>query len=321
VCVELHAGARRPAAARARAAAAGRGDDAGGGWWAAYELVGGPAAARGCWRSTALPGSVMDRLLRALNHLASGGQATIAVSTLSAGGVLCAAAAAAAASAGAVAPPSSNSSQQQAAIRLGCIGVGTINSAVVRGLCTSEEGAPVVVLVGPRNAAKSAALTRQFPAQVRQAQSNQAVLDGCDVLLLATPPGPASLREVLTGLRLRLDHHVISLVAGVSYELLQELVMASGGLAERVTVALPLPPAEWHRSTTPVFPRGHALTEALMGRLGTVIPLDTSEQLGALCVGTLMGHFYKTLVTVEQWLVAHGIDPEQAVRMKAEQHL
>ena len=103
------------------------------------------------------------------------------------------------------------------ALRLGCVGVGTINSALVRGLCTSN-GRPLQFLVGPRNAAKAAALAAEFPALVRQAECNQAVLDGSDVVLLATPGGADSLREVCAELRFRSDHRVISLVAGASHD-------------------------------------------------------------------------------------------------------
>lgn len=217
-----------------------------------------------------------------------------------------AAAAALAATTGAECSGDAGDGGAQRPLRLGCVGVGTINSAVVRGLCTSE-GRPVQILVGPRNTAKAAALVAQFADQVTQASSSQEVLDGSDIILLATPPGPASLQQVAAGLTFRPDHRVICIVAGVSYDLIKEVTAP----AASATIALPLPPAEWHASTTPVFPRDE-LTEALMGRLGHVIALDSFEQLSALSVGALMGHFYKTLQTVEGYLVKHGFEPEAA---------
>lgn len=232
--------------------------------------------------------------MRMADHLAGG---TAAVLVLSAGGVASAVAAVGS-------HPAAGSA---AALHIGCVGVGTINSAVVRGLCTAPGAASLRFVVGPRNRAKSAALARQFPGQVRQVQTNQAVLDNCSIVLLATPPGPQNLAEATAELALRPDHHVISMVAGVSYELLVDALAPAG----TVTIALPLPPAEWHASTTPVFPKNE-LVQELMGRLGTVIPLENFGQLAALNVGTLMGHFYKTLQTVEEWLVAHGISAEQA---------
>lgn len=168
------------------------------------------------------------------------------------------------------------SSRPAGILRLGCVGVGTINSALIRGLCTSE-GAPLQILVGPRNAAKAAALADEFPSTVCRASTNQEVLDGSDVVLLGTPGGADSLREVCLALRWRADHRVISLVAGARYELLREVTQP----AATATIALPLPPAEWHASTTKVFPR-NSEAEALMERVGTVLPFDSFDQMVTL---------------------------------------
>ena len=72
----------------------------------------------------------------------------------------------------------------------GFIGVGTINAAVVQGLCTCDTP-PKAVVLSPRNAEKAAALAASFPDRVRVAESNQAVLDAADWVFVATPPGPS----------------------------------------------------------------------------------------------------------------------------------
>jgi pyrroline-5-carboxylate reductase len=156
------------------------------------------------------------------------------------------------------------------------VGIGTINSALIRGLCTSE-GRPLQIVVGPRNAAKARGLAIEFPSQVRQVSTNQDVLDGSDTVLLGTPGGADSLREVCLALEWRNDHRVISLVAGASYELLVELTQP----AKTATIALPLPPAEWHASTTKVFPPNPDV-EAIMERVGTVLAFDSFEQMVTL---------------------------------------
>ena len=66
--------------------------------------------------------------------------------------------------------------------------------------------------------------------------------------------------------------------------------------------ALPLPPAEWHASTTKVYPKDE-FTERLMRRVGSVIAFDDFSAMVRLSVGSLMGHFYKTLQTQYEWLV------------------
>ena len=82
------------------------------------------------------------------------------------------------------------------------------------------------------------------------------------------------MREVCSALQWRSDHHVISLVSGARYELLVELTQP----AETATIALPLPPAEWHASTTKVFPRNPGV-EAIMERVGTVLTFNSFEQM------------------------------------------
>ena len=65
----------------------------------------------------------------------------------------------------------------------GFVGVGTINSAVVKGLCTCDTP-PKAVVLSPRNAEKAAALKAAFPDRVTIADSNQAVLDAADWVFL-----------------------------------------------------------------------------------------------------------------------------------------
>jgi pyrroline-5-carboxylate reductase len=139
------------------------------------------------------------------------------------------------------------------------------------------------VVVGPRNAANAAALAAEFPGVVQQALANQEVLDRSDVVLLATPPGvcppmafsrvynpcaptgPEQFDAAVGELTFRAEHRIICLVAGVSYDLLQ----ASTAPAGSAVIAMPLPPAQDHASTTVLFPRDEA-AEALMQRVGTV---------------------------------------------------
>eukprot|EP01043_Picozoa_sp_COSAG02_P078650 COSAG02_NODE_17814_length_979_cov_0.876136_1_plen_165_part_10 len=55
---------------------------------------------------------------------------------------------------------------------LGFVGVGTINAAVVRGLCTASTSRPEAIIVGPRNKSKAAELVAEFNGIVTQAATN-----------------------------------------------------------------------------------------------------------------------------------------------------
>src|SRR6185437_12714819 len=102
--------------------------------------------------------------------------------------------------------------QSLTTMRIGFIGTGTITSAIVSGLNASDSTA-FTFLLSPRNADVAASLASAFD-NVTVAASNQAVLDGCDIIMLAVRPQVAS--DVLESLRFRPDHHVISLVALIS---------------------------------------------------------------------------------------------------------
>src|SRR5258706_12591590 len=91
---------------------------------------------------------------------------------------------------------------------LGIIGVGHIAGAVVTGLCTSS-GWSEPILLSPRSAAMAAALAARFPS-VTVAADNQAVIDGCDRLVLAVRPQVAA--AVLDGLHFRPDQPILNLI-------------------------------------------------------------------------------------------------------------
>jgi pyrroline-5-carboxylate reductase len=200
---------------------------------------------------------------------------------------------------------------------LGFVGVGTINAAVVRGLCTASTSRPEAIIVGPRNKSKAAELVAEFNGIVTQAATNEAVLDGCDVVFLATPPGPDALREACAPLPFRADHTVICLVAGVSYEQLLEVIHP----ARTAVIAMPLPPAQVHASTTVMFPP-NSNVEALLSPLGTVVPVATfKEAMTVGVLGCVMGHFYKHLETVESWLLENGINEKTAAAATGKRHV
>jgi len=95
-------------------------------------------------------------------------------------------------------------------MRLGFIGAGTITAHMVRGLQGSALADWPVVL-SPRNVETAAALAT-LPG-VTVAASNQAVVEACDIVILAVRPQIAE--DVLSDLRIAPDQLVISLIAGL----------------------------------------------------------------------------------------------------------
>ena len=86
-------------------------------------------------------------------------------------------------------------------MRLGFVGTGAITSAIVTGLNAAGLGSDTI-LVSPRNAETAAALAVKFTS-VTVAASNQAVLDGSEVVMLAVRPQVAT--GVLSELKFRAE--------------------------------------------------------------------------------------------------------------------
>jgi pyrroline-5-carboxylate reductase len=184
---------------------------------------------------------------------------------------------------------------------IGVVGVGTISSAAVRGLCRSSNAQFVL---SPRNAAKAQALEQEFDT-VRIATDNQAVVDACDCVLLAVLPGQAE--QVCEPLQFREGQLVISLMAGVPLSDIERWC----GPAE-CALACPLPAIAENAGTTIVTPP-EPRTVAVFEKLGTAVPVATEDQFKRLQAMTcVMGDLYARQKTAQDWLVANGVDATAA---------
>jgi pyrroline-5-carboxylate reductase len=192
----------------------------------------------------------------------------------------------------------------------GVLGVGSIASAVVTGLCDGVADPPEVVL-SPRNAQRSAALAARLPT-VRVAADNQAVVDRCDVVVVCLLP--AHVPEVLAGLRFRADQAVVSAAAGVDIGRLAALVAPATDIAR----AIPLPAVANRGGMTPVHPATPAATE-LFGRLGGSMAVVEERAYESLVAGsaTVAAHFHY-LGAIADWLSVHGVAEGDARRYVAD---
>jgi len=190
----------------------------------------------------------------------------------------------------------------------GVIGVGSLASAIVTGLC--EGGAPPSVLLSPRNAATAAELAERFPT-VEVAPDNQAVLDGSATVIVTLRRAHAA---VLGDLTWRPDHVVVSAVAGVPLAQLTGLVAPAGQVAR----AVPMPEVASRASVTPVHPP-LAPAVALFDRLGGTLPIDDGDQFEAIftALGTV-APFFEYLGVLAGFLTDHGLPAPAAQRLVAD---
>jgi len=194
-------------------------------------------------------------------------------------------------------------------MKLGFVGTGAITSAIVTGLNASDAGRDTI-LVSPRNAEIAAALVAKFP-NVAVAASNQAVLDGSDVVMLAIRPQVAV--EVLSGVRFRPNHQVISLMAITPLEKVSALVAP----ASKVVRAIPMPMVADLYGPTVIYPPD-PLAAGIFNRLGTAIAVESADQFSAFSTATAtMAPYFAFAGEITEWLARHDVPGEAARRYVA----
>lgn len=185
---------------------------------------------------------------------------------------------------------------------VGVIGVGSIASAIVSGLCRGSE--PPEFLISPRNAKVAASLAAAHQ-NVRVGESNEAVAREAALVLLCLRPADAG---VLRGLTFRRDASVISVIAGISVSALGEMV----GPVQDIARAIPLPPVAVGRGITPVYPFIEP-ARSLFAQLGSVVQVadESAFNLFSASSATVAAHF-AYLSRISEWMTAHGIDAAAA---------
>ena len=194
-------------------------------------------------------------------------------------------------------------------MRIGFIGTGVITSAIVTGLCTSDL--PVeAIWISPRNMEKSKDLEKKFD-QVNIGESNQAVLENSDVVVLGILPQHK--KKILEPLRFQSSQVIVNLLAGVSKMEILPLVAP----AKDVVKVIPLPCVAIHAGPIVMFPQNKIVYQ-IFDSLGSVLLADSEEQLQTFSIITsLMAPYYAMLETISAWAVNEGINRKNASKYTA----
>jgi pyrroline-5-carboxylate reductase len=196
-----------------------------------------------------------------------------------------------------------------AAGELGIVGVGAIAEAVVTGLCEGQDAPPTIHL-SPRNAARSSRLAARYPS-VHVADSNQAVVDRAEVVLLCVRPQDAP--DALSDLSFRAEQAVVSAMAGVQIDALRPMVAP----AEAIVRTIPLPGVATRTGLTAIHPP-HELARAIFDPLGGVVAVDDERAFDALSASTatIAAHL-AYLDTISRWVADRGVPQAEATRYVA----
>ena len=194
--------------------------------------------------------------------------------------------------------------EDETMIRLGIIGVGGIASAVVKGL-KAKLGDELEVFLSPRNARRAEALRDAF-TNVFIMDSNQEVLDRADRVIVAVLPDIAE--EVVSSLRFRPDHQVISLVSKPKMADLKRWT----GECRTLCRVIPLPFIEFRTGPVLIHPRVPEVMDMFDG-LGDVVATDSEEEfILAQVLSCAMGPFYFLLDRLVAWMRELGLPPERS---------
>jgi pyrroline-5-carboxylate reductase len=137
---------------------------------------------------------------------------------------------------------------------------------------------------------------------------DQSVVASADILLIGDRPD--NLQALADEITLDPSQPVISLVAGVSIEQLNKLFGSVRNIRAMLSYA-----AEINRSTVVITPYD-AAAEALLSRLGEIVPLKSEQEFELATVGACMnGWLYFLLDDLQHWLMDRGLKPEHARKL------
>jgi pyrroline-5-carboxylate reductase len=189
-------------------------------------------------------------------------------------------------------------------MRLGFVGTGVITQAIVTGLVRMD--APFDSIMLSKRNAQTAASLAALDARIRVCDSNQAVLDGSDVVCLAIRPQIAN--DVLAELKFSTAHHMISFVAGMNMAELEKHISR----VKRIVRAIPLPAVADGLGSTALYPQDE-VAHGLFSLLGAAVEVENEHQFDCLSAATAtMASFYAVLEAQAQWLVQQGLAYDKA---------
>ncbi len=184
---------------------------------------------------------------------------------------------------------------------LGILGVGGLADFVVHGL--RRAGDTRRILLSPRNAARAADLAAACGAEIQP--DNQAVVDGADLILVATPP--AAVYDCLRALTWRPGQTLICVAIDIDQAGLQAAVPGTTAIR-----AMPSSCAALNAGGTPIFPES-AAARNLFAKLGAVFAVETEAQFDtAAALAAYYLWSFAVIDTVAEQAIRQGLPADVA---------
>ena len=185
---------------------------------------------------------------------------------------------------------------------IGILGVGQLSEFILEGI--NNKNTEYEFVLSPRSRDRSRRLGAKFNYKI--AQSNQAVLDNCQMILLCLP-GDSS-EEILSGLNFGENHNIMSTMAGVSKKRLHEITKISN-----ICVSM-MPGYANINGNGPIAMHPFDKNwDEFFSFLGPVLTLETKKEFDiAATFGALSGVSFIYLQMLIDWYVSKGLDQNSA---------
>ncbi|GLS85778.1 pyrroline-5-carboxylate reductase [Cypionkella aquatica] len=194
-------------------------------------------------------------------------------------------------------------------MKIGLLGVGHLAEYLVQGASRADPAAVEFVL-SPRSGAKAARLAETYRCAV--AESNQAVVDQCDLVLVCLPAAEGL--SVLQGLRFRDGQSVCSAMAGALIAPLRAAVAP----AQAFCAMMPGFANAFSAGPSLLYP-GDVEWQAFLALLGPVHCFAEAEAFETAAVfGAMSGASIYFLRHLVRWYERQGLEPGMARALVAE---
>jgi pyrroline-5-carboxylate reductase len=191
-------------------------------------------------------------------------------------------------------------------MRIGVLGVGSLAEYLIRG----AQGSGYSFLVSPRSADRAERLAAAYGCVV--ADSNQAVVDACNLVLVCLPAGDGL--AILQGLSFRAEQSVCSAMAGANIGALRTAVAPADGFCSM----MPGYANAFSAGPCLLYPPDPAWA-AFLGELGPVHEFDSAEPFETAAVfGAMSGASIFLMRHLARWYEAQGLPADSARQLVAE---
>lgn len=190
---------------------------------------------------------------------------------------------------------------------IGFIGAGNMATALIGGLCNSSFASDRLY-VSDRDESKLQPLTETF--QLHSCVSNQALLEQCQVVVLAVKP--QAMKTMVSELQTENDGRLyLSIAAGISTDRLHDWFGRDVALVRAMpnTPALVQTGATGMYANTTVSPEQKQIAENIMSAVGLAFWVETESQLDAITAlsGSGPAYFFYMMEAMEQAGVELGL--------------